>query len=427
MYNLKLVGRCLAFLSFFHGPLVYSEIISNIKINGLKRTKRYVVERELLVKVGDPYTQEQINESCQRLRNLQIFDTAECVISPGISEQRRILTITVDERWTTIPIFKYSSGGGASQLIIGSYDINVFGNYLELGGQYERIGDRNSGVLWYRNKRFLGRRLELFLNLWSVARERILYNIWGKENSVEGGYMLLRKRAVAFLEKEWHWWLRTGLGVQINQDKFSQEFSPNVDAVVDYQGIPENADIVLLNFNAKLGRLDYNSYLIDGYELSSNFELSSKEFGSDLHFFRLEEEFKWFKSLPLRSTVGTKIGLGISTVNSEPYMFYLGGLDRIRGFKESRFRAKNYWLSNFEYRIPSWKSRWLVLQHIFFYDAIGIALKGTDLAAQSAASVGMGIRVISPKIYRLVLRLDYAKPIHKDDETPISFGVQQFF
>ncbi|MFK7827367.1 MAG: BamA/TamA family outer membrane protein [Oligoflexales bacterium] len=412
---------------FLHNSFLFAKTIESINIVGLNRTQRFVVERELLVNIGKPYTYKQIEESCQRLRNLQVFATAECVLTPGQSPQVSILTITVDERWTTIPIFKYSSGGGATQLIIGSYDINVFGRYLELGGQYERIRDKNSGVLWYRNRRFLGKRLELFLNLWSVARERTLYNIWGKENSVEGGYMLLRKRGVVFLEKEWTWWLKTGIGLQINHDEFTSDFSPNVDEVADYQGMPENANILLVNFKAKLGRLDYNSYLIDGLEMSSNFEISSKGLGSDLQFFRLEEELKWFKSLPFRSTIGARVGLGISTVNSEPYMYYLGGLDRIRGFKESRFRAKNYWMNNFEYRIPSWKSRWFVLQHIFFYDSIGIALSDHDLAEQSAASLGMGLRVISPKIYRLVLRIDYAKPIHKDDENPISFGVQQFF
>ena len=407
--------------------VLVAKTLEDVNIVGLKRTKPFVVKRELLVKVGKPYSQSDIDESCQRLRNLQIFATADCVLSKGSADGQSILTITVDERWTTIPIFKYSSGGGASQLILGSYDINVFGRYLELGGQYERIGEKNSGVVWYRNKRFLGERLELFLNLWSVARERILYNIWGKENQVEGGYMLLRRRGVAFIEKEWLWWLRTGFGVQANQDEFTEDFSPEVDEVVDYKGMPENTNIVMMTFNAKVGRLDYNSYLIDGIEWSSNLEVSSKSLGSDLDFYRLEEELKWFSSLPLNSTIGAKLGLGVSTVDSEPYLYYLGGLDRIRGFKESRFRARNYWLTNFEYRIPSWKSRWLVLQHVFFYDAIGIALDERDLAQQSAASVGLGLRVISPKIYRLVLRIDYAHPIHKDDETPISFGVQQFF
>lgn len=423
----KILIAYLMFSIGLHTSYLGAQNIENIEIKGLNRTQEFVVKRELLVEPGQSFTQEQIDESCQRLRNLQIFATAECVLNPGSSEDNRILTITVDERWTTIPIFKYSSGGGVSELIVGSYDINVFGSYLEFGGQYERIGDKNSGVVWYRNKRFLGKRLELFLNVWSVARQRTLYNIWGKENRVEGGYLLQRKRGVAFLEKEWLWWLKTGIGLQINQDEFTEDFSPVVDEVVDYQGMPENTKIMMLNANAKIGRLDYNSYLIDGFQLSSNLELSSKALGSELEFFRLEEDLRLFKTLPFNSTIGARVGLGISTVTSEPYMFYLGGLDRVRGFKESRFRARNYWLGNFEYRIPSWKSRWFVLQHVFFYDSIGIALKKNDLAEQSAASLGAGLRFISPKVYRLVLRIDYAHPVHKDDETPISFGVQQFF
>jgi len=421
---------CLALTAVILYPalLTANETISNVEIKGLNRTDPMVVHRELLSGVGSPVVQQDIDKSCQRLRNLQIFATVTCKTVPSVHSSGVTLLIEVDERWTTIPIFKYSAGGGATQLILGAYDINVFGLFQEYGGQYEKNGTRNSGVIWYRDRRFLNKRLELFLNFWSVSRQRTLYNIWGKENKIEGGYMLHRRRAVAYLQKEWFWWLRTGAGISINNDKYTEEFVPdNIDGPVEFRGTPSNADINVFNLNLILGEIDYNSFLQDGILNSSLYEVSREETGSDHNFFRLENDFKYFRTLPASATIGFRLGLGLSNVQTEPYMFYLGGLDRIRGFKESRFRAKNYWLTNLEYRIPSYKSRWFVLQHILFYDATGIALSGKKLAQQSAASVGMGIRLISPKVYRLVLRLDYAHPIHKDDETPISFGVQQFF
>ncbi|NRA47398.1 MAG: hypothetical protein HRU09_20810, partial [Oligoflexales bacterium] len=190
MNQAKLVKLFLALFLSAYSYLLSAKSIERIDIVGLKRTKPFVVKRELLVKEGQEFSKKQIKESCQRLRNLQIFATAECVLTEGSSPQSNVLTITVDERWTTIPIFKYSSGGGTSQLIIGTYDINVFGNYLELGGQYERTGDKNSGVVWYRNKRFLGKRLELFLNLWSVARERTLIGDRDNKTIIKNGTLL---------------------------------------------------------------------------------------------------------------------------------------------------------------------------------------------------------------------------------------------
>ena len=34
------------------------------------------------------------------------------------------------------------------------------------------------------------------------------------------------------------------------------------------------------------------------------------------------------------------------------YNYFIGGLDRVRGYESSRFFGPNYWLTNFEYRIP---------------------------------------------------------------------------
>ena len=45
----------------------------------------------------------------------------------------------------------------------------------------------------------------------------------------------------------------------------------------------------------------------------------------------------------------------------------------------------------------------------------------------SGVSVGVGARIVLPKLYRFVLRLDYAVPLVKSDEMNFSFGIQQFF
>ena len=64
---------------------------------------------------------------------------------------------------------------------------------------------------------------------------------------------------------------------------------------------------------------------------------------------------------------------------------------------------------------------------MFFIDALGIDESDRNIQNFTALSSGLGARFIFPKVYRLVLRLDYAKPIINDDEQFINFGIQQFF
>lgn len=109
------------------------------------------------------------------------------------------------------------------------------------------------------------------------------------------------------------------------------------------------------------------------------------------------------------------------------YWYYLGGLDRVRGFSDNRFAGSKYWLSNSEVRLPVWRQGPLIFQYVTFYDVVAAAEETKGLNKASGASIGMGARVIAPDIYRFVARFDFAYNLLRRDDMPISFGVQQFF
>ncbi len=204
----------LLMLLVLHGSAQASEkptlIVSTVQIEGLERTREYIVTNEFEFQVGKPTTLEAVEETAQVLRNMGIFARVEYDLDPR-EDGTFHLRIELLERWTTLPVFKAARGGGVTQLIFAVFDINVFGHFLELGAEYERLGSTNSGVLWFRNPRLFDRRLALGAEVRSSNRVLTLY---AADGSVEGGYLLGRNQVWLSLEQEWLWWFKAGLHLQ---------------------------------------------------------------------------------------------------------------------------------------------------------------------------------------------------------------------
>ena len=122
-----------------------------------------------------------------------------------------------------------------------------------------------------------------------------------------------------------------------------------------------------------------------------------------------------------------RVQIGLTDTNILQHWNYLGGLESIRGYADNRFATKNYWLSNSELRHFTFENPNYIMQSVVFVDALGIDESDRSIQNITALSAGVGARFIFPKIYRLILRIDYAKPIANEDEQFVNFGIQQFF
>lgn len=407
--------------------------ITQINIEGLKKTSEPFIRRELLFSEGEFFDEAYVKESLARLRNLNLFSKVESKVQLLDKQSNSLaITITLAEKWTTIPIVKFSSGGDASQLTVGVYDVNLFGKFIEAGVQYEKLGDTNSGTVWFRNPRLFSSRLELLMFVSSVNRLRTKYNPEAEDPEIIDGFLQERKLVSIALEKEWYWWLKLGLTIEYNDDTFSLDFLDEETkqiATTSGKGLPPETKLMLYGLSLKLGRINNQSnYLESGQQLTLTYK-SAVLMDSPLEdFYQFQAKGEYKKILPFKSNFALRVLSGATDTNVIQYWNYLGGLDRIRGFVDNRFASKYYWLANVEFRIPSLVFDNFVLQHTFFYDAVSIAEGGFDeLDEVSGASVGTGLRFIMPKIYRLTGRLDYAKTTTKSDDAAISFGFQQFF
>lgn len=407
-------------------------VVSDIRVSGLGRTEESVILRELLIKVGEPITEDAYTESVQRLWNLPMFRKVEDKITRD-AMGNAVVSFHFEEKWTILPIARFGGGGASLFFILGLYDINFLGRYLEVGSQYENLNGQHSGVVWFRDPRFLNQRLRLGLEFWWTNRIRWLYTPEGVQ---EGAYVRQRIRPRFFLDKEvsrMFGAIQLGVGAEYNQDVFTEQGLSDEDRAInaneDYV-LPPGGRSVIGELRAVVGRLNYEDFLVDGTQVTAIAQRSFETFGADFAFTNLTLEALNYWRLPLRANLASRVTLGWTDSDAIQYQFFAGGLDITRGFLDGQFRGSTFWQSNLEYRIPSLDSSWVVLQHAVFVDVSANApnLAGAfDERGNPVASLGGGIRLFSPRIARATLRLDYAAAFGTRFVHGVSFSASQFF
>ncbi|RAL23520.1 hypothetical protein DL240_04995 [Lujinxingia litoralis] len=410
--------------------------VDAIVVEGLLRTRREVVEQELLFGEGDRIEQAQLDESLQRLRNTGLFravdvdvvDTTVAAVGAPVAtvESGRLLRVRVDERWTLLPSIRFGRGGDDVELLLGLQDANLFGSYLQLGGSFHRLAGVNSYSIWFRDPRFLSQRQALFVEGSLRNRVESVYDIAG---DLKGGYAVSRRYFGSSLEREWRRWLTSGLYLSFSDDTFSYQRTEESRRIRQEErgGLPSEMQTLTLGTSTSLGRINRDSYLREGTLYTLRFNQSFHFGGEPTGSSRLEMSLLKFWKLPWQANLGVRAIMGFSNVEAEHLQFNAGGLNGLRGTVSMRYRGKNYWLFNAEYRIPSLDHRWLVLQHVAFVDAVGVTPYPYQIFGTTAFTTGVGLRLLSPKIYGLIVRIDYALPLGGADGPGLSFGAGQVF
>lgn len=130
------------------------KLITSVVVTGNSKTRPGIINRELDFTQGDKFSEASIKRSEQKLKNLRIFEDVSIQYRPGPDKGVQV-QVNASDRWTVIPIPKITGGGGSRLFTVGVYDVNSFGQFLEVGAQYQNLNGKNGGVLWFRNPRLL--------------------------------------------------------------------------------------------------------------------------------------------------------------------------------------------------------------------------------------------------------------------------------
>ncbi len=378
--------------------------IDRILVTGNKKTKRYIIVRELGFHPGDVVSRHDLQLAKERIFNLYLFNSVEFHILPFSSET--VLKIAVVERWSLFPIpilefhehsfSRVSYGGGVADY-----------NFL---GRAQRIfflgwaGFNPGGRIAYENNWFGGdKRLFAFLNVGSMVEINHTKQFSDLEARVSRAYLRFGKRLDPY-----RW---TGLVVKVERLKFS-----NSRAALSSSGTDR---ILSAGLHFQWDTRDWHEYPSRGYFVQAEF-VDNWILGEG-QFHRGKWDVRHYQPLGGLILAGRFAATWLrGTVPVYKHIF-LGYDRRIRGHFRQTAEGKARALASFSVRFPLVQRRFVnlskqlpALQKLEFglYGALfadgGVLWSGNPHwgTGKTLRGAGIGLNFILP--YSSVLRTEYA-------------------
>jgi len=386
------------------GRKVYFE---RIEISGNIKTRDKVIRRELRVYEQGLFSATKLKESIRNLRRLEYFEDVNFATTPGSAPNRMNLRITVKERPTGT--FGLGAGYSTQDRLVGMVEIsqnNLFGRGEQVkvqavvGSISHRI--RASFVEPY----LFDKPLSLGINAYNWLQEYNEYNEVTKGASIQLSHPLKWKYTRLF-------WMYRFSNVQL------QDLAANASEVLQQAATIHNTSA--MSFVVRRDSRDSLFAPTHGSDNSISVEMAG--LGGDTAFVRYIAESGWY--IPLKwGCVGVLHGRAggmnkLSWGAMPAYeLFYLGGIDTIRGFKYAeisprdpvtgdRIGGPRFLQLNTEIRFPLYKKMGIL--GTVFFDA-GNVYGPNYVGPFLRPTTGVGIRWFSPMG---PLRIEYGYNLSK--------------
>ncbi len=341
-----------------------------------------------------------------------------------------LLHVTVDEKWTIIPVVRGAYGGGTPLRVLGLYDTHAFGQLTTLGGEVRKYGDAPLGyILYARDPRARAGRYALGAEYWREFRRRQVFDAHGDElGAASTDTALARVRLLTPMATgeaplagfRWKW----GGEVEALQAAPSR-FDPLPGATPPSElKVGGRQTLVRLLPTVQFDGIDTDNLTYDGYRFKLRLGptlaggKSYRSFDSDAYAY-------WVA--PQQVNVAVHAFVGQTSFDGIQGQYFLGGLESIRGLPDGAIYGTHAAFANAEVRHLFAKFDYLWLQSVAFLDAGSAGPGWTEAGKALRSSAGLGLRLAVPQIYRLIFRLDYAWSTDGSGTHGITAGMSQFF
>jgi hypothetical protein len=342
------------------------------------------------------------------------------------------LEISITEKWTTIPVIRGAYGGGTPLVILGGYETHAGGRLYSLGGEVRRYGNRPPGFfLFAKSPRAWRGKGSYGSEIWLDRRRRTFFDSDGKAVSYADSEAFTMKVQLLLpsellMDESSHW----QFGAQVDL------IHENPTVFTDVKGIETPSlqpdDVVISEsplFTASImpllvyDNIDVNKIQMDGPRLllKTGAQITSKTRSStsEVEFFGYHSEGNL--NLAVHAFGATQ---GDQSLKN---LYFLGGFDSVRGLPDGIHYGNKIAYANSELRWLAMESKYLHMQTAAFADH-GTAFTNSEHALESReTSVGFGVRLSVPQVYRLLLRIDYGWSVGSIKSQGLSIGLGQFF
>ncbi|BAL84314.1 hypothetical protein SELR_26060 [Selenomonas ruminantium subsp. lactilytica TAM6421] len=331
--------------------------LEGFKVKGNKKTKDYVILREMRQKPGEPFNSKQARRSMQRVYNLGFFEDVNIKMNPGVEPNAVVMELDVKEKRTGS--FGIGAGYSTADGVLGMVsigDTNFRGTGDAVSITYEKSGDETDAQGYSFSWRHPYIDKKETVGTLRVYNRTYEYDDYDTNGKLKESYM--RKYA----------------GGEITLGRPVSEYSTNYITLKNrkdsYKRHTENGNAGDRSGAAGAAWRKYNfgttrsvtlEHVTDnrdniynpteGGKVSLSAEVAG--LGGDFDFQKATiEDQRYFKVghaqvIALRG----QYGLGRGHI-SEFNQYKVGGQNSLRGYREDQYRGTRMGLATLEYRFP---------------------------------------------------------------------------
>ena len=341
-------------------------VIESITVKGNKKTKDYVILREMRFKPGDPYNVKQANRSLQRLNNLGFFLSTDMHLKRGKDPRKIAVEVQVmEDSPLTVGV---GVGYSESERLFGTVtlqDINLNGTGDRGMTQWE-IGSKSKSnyYLSYAHPWLDKKETSMTVALYGHTHEYADYNRDAREvgrydkksngqevtfSRAEGeytrNYVKLKRRDDKYAGPV------DGYQPQYYEDSYNNQYYQDfgVYTTADQRRKQNFGETRSVTFTRITDRRD-NVFFPRTGQMTS-FSLEQAGFGGDFNFTKLFGEYRYY--IPQKKNVVAMDLMAGYAWGELPLSqrFALGGAS-LRGYEEDQFMGNSMLKGTVEYRVP---------------------------------------------------------------------------
>ncbi|MGF1555987.1 hypothetical protein [Paucihalobacter sp.] len=425
-----MVLRCILIFVFFSttfSGLSQNSFISEVEIEGNKRTTTNFLKRLAFVKNGSTLDSLKIADDVRRFTLLPSVASASFQLYEIGPENYKVV-YNIVENFAIIPGLNVSQDVNDDIAFRTSlFDFNFLGQNQIIGGFYSRNVFDSYGAFWEAPNLFT-RKLGFGLNYQNNVLQEPIFFDDGRDVDYKFDSSSFEFRF--FYEHNFKNRFEIGLNfAAINYNLLNGDVPNN---------FPETLE---LNRILVVGEYQYNNLAIEYQYVSGFRSLLSYEFTLDSkgdndllrNFFVGRNDFEYFKRVGTKGNWANRLRLGFASNSSTPFApFALDNQLNIRGVGNVVDRGSASVVLNTEYRYTLYEKGWFAMQGNAFIDAGTWQNPGgeiSDLVKVENASLfsGLGLRFIHKRIFNAVFRIDYGFSLGDKSNSGIVFGIGQYF
>jgi outer membrane protein assembly factor BamA len=417
------LSKLFSFILILFCNLVCGQTVSEILVQGNKKTKEGFIRNLSILKEGAILDSLVIKTDLNRLKRLPGISHAYFQTEEKIDGTYKAV-YGVEENFTIIPsLAVYTTNDNEFAFRFGVYEFNGLGRNIAFGGFFQRDIFNSYGVN-FRAPYLFSRKLGIAINHQNLTTLEPVFLNSGSSNYKYNNtsYEVLGLYEFNFNHR-----------IEIGANYFTEVYSYQ-DGATD-ANVPQDLNVrkLLYKIIYEYSNINYFYQYLEGFKSTLNSQYVTTTDGSLPAFVIGWNDFIYYKRIGGKGNWASRLRLGLASNDDTPFApFSVDNNLNIRGVGNTIDRGTGSIVLNTEYRHTLIEKDWFVMQGNVFVDTGSWRNPGgefDDFVDGSNVRVypGIGLRFIHKRIFNAIFRIDYGVGITKNATSGLVFGIGQYF